>query len=619
MIDISVHELNKYYGSNHVIKGISFEIYKGEKIGLLGKNGSGKTTLFKIIAEDESYDSGSVSKGADKKVEILAQIPNFAENDTVDDILRSSFIEISEVQKAMKKIEGDDNPTVLARYGKLMDEYERLGGYEIEFKIEKICNGMNIGEAIRHSPFKLLSGGEKTRINLARILLRDCHILLLDEPTNHLDLESLKWLENFLREFPGTVATISHDRVFLDNVVTRIIEIDEGKANFYSGNYTFYVEEKERRFLTQAEQHKQQQRKISQLETAIKRQRVWAAINPSNTGLAKRALAMEKRIEQMEKVEKPAVSKKLTEDFNSGGYAAKEIASFDLVCKNYESNAVLSNVSLSISRNDHIALIGANGSGKTTLLKLIMGEELCDSGVIKVSSNVKIAYMPQIIHFDDESATVLETLRNVVNLPEEKIRSILAKFRFKTMDVLKKVGNLSGGEKSRLKLCLLMQNRANFLILDEPTNHLDIESREWMEDAVSDFDGTMLFISHDRVFLNKFASKIWSIENGKITEFIGNFNDYLSAAVAENLSNTSSNKKKKRLPDTEKRQTKTPIPLEMLICEAEAELNEINREIDLYLSNSDYQKMDMLYQKKHQLEEHIACLYDTWIQDDENV
>ena len=431
MIDISVHDLNKYYGSNHVLRGITFEIYKGEKVGLLGKNGSGKTTLFKVISDNEPYDSGSISKASGKKVEILAQIPVFDEQNTVEDILRSSFKELAEIHEAMKKIEGDGTPSILARYGKLMEEYERLGGYDIETKIEKICNGMKICEDMRNSLFRLLSGGEKTRVNLARILLRDCDILLLDEPTNHLDLTSLSWLENFIKQFSGTVVVISHDRVFLNNVVNRIIEIEDGEVNFYSGNYTFYVEEKERRYQTQVEQYKQQQRKIEQLETAIKRQRVWADINPSNTGLSKRIIAFEKRIEQMDKVDKPVASRKMTEDFNSGGHAAKEVVSLDSVSKSYGSNVLLDDVTLGIGRNDHIALIGANGCGKTTLLKMIMSEESCDSGTVKVSSNIRIAYMSQIIVFDDENATVLDTLRNITPLPEEKIRSILARFRFR--------------------------------------------------------------------------------------------------------------------------------------------------------------------------------------------
>ena len=635
MIDIAMHDLNKYYGSNHVLKGITFEIYSGEKVGLLGKNGSGKTTLFKVISEEEPYESGNLIKASGKKIEILAQIPVFAMDDTVEDILRSSFKEVTDVYDAMKSSEGDENPAVLQRYGKLMDEYERLGGYDVDFKIEKICNGMNIDDAMRKSLFTLLSGGEKTRVNLARILLRDCDILLLDEPTNHLDLASLSWLEQFLHEFRGTVVIISHDRAFLDNVVTRIIEIDGGKLNFYSGNYSFYVEERQQRFLTQAEQYKQQQRKISQLETAIKRQRVWADMNPSNTGLAKRATAMEKRLEQMDKVDKPTTSKKLTEDFTGAGHIAKEVVSLDMACKGYGDKVLLDNVSLSVNRFDRIALIGVNGCGKTTLIKLIMGEEACDSGSVKVSRNAKIAYMPQIIRFSDVSSlskpslpgdgehlTVLETMRYAFDLTEEKARGILANFKFRAPDVLKKVGSLSGGEKSRLKLCMLMQSKVNFLILDEPTNHLDIESREWIEDAVSERGGTMLLISHDRYFLNKFANRIWSMEDGTITDFYGSFDEYM-ASLAEGRPHAATTKNKipslqhnhqqhktKSKPNQTKGATSTPV--ETLIYEAEAELKKINALIESDTQGTDYEKLSPLYQEKLLLEEHIESLYGQW-------
>ncbi|MDR2571994.1 MAG: ATP-binding cassette domain-containing protein, partial [Oscillospiraceae bacterium] len=392
MIDISVNQLHKYYGSNHVLKGISLEIYSGEKIGLLGKNGSGKTTLFKVITGEEEYESGNLSVSSGKKIEVLAQIPIFAENDTVDDILRSSFNEVFEIQKAMKKIEGDGDPAVLKRYGRLMEEYERLGGYDVEFRIDKICNGMNIGDELRESPFNLLSGGEKTRVNLTRILLHDCDILLLDEPTNHLDLPSLKWLENFLREFHGTLVVISHDRMFLDNVAKRIIDIDDGKAHFYSGNYSWYAEEKKRRFTTQSQQYQRQQKEIKRLEDRAK----WYVEQDRFTT---KHHHLHKRIEQMDKIDKPLTSKKLNEEFISGGYAAKEVLSLDSVYKGYGDNILLENVNISIARNERIALTGANGCGKTTFLRLITGEEPCDSGVVKVSSNINIAYMPQIIKF----------------------------------------------------------------------------------------------------------------------------------------------------------------------------------------------------------------------------
>jgi len=473
-----------------------------------------------VITEDEPFESGQLSKATGKRIEILAQIPVFGETDTVDDILRSSFKEILEVHNAMKKIEGDEDPKVLMRYGRLMEEYERLGGYDVDYKVDIMCNGMNINETLRFSPFVQLSGGEKTRVNLARILLCDCDILLLDEPTNHLDLPSLKWLENFLREYSGTVVVISHDRAFLDNVITRIIEIDDGKANFYSGNYSWYAEEKRRRFTSQSEQYERQQKEIKRIEERAK----WFL--EQNQFTTKHHVIL-KRIDHMDKIDKPGSVKKMTEDFNSGGYAAKVIVSFDSVDKGYGKNLLLKNINLDIGRNERIALIGANGCGKTTLLKLILGEESCDRGTVKVSSNVSIIYLSQIIKFDDENATVLETFRNEYDIPEGKARSILTKFRFRTPDISKKVNSLSGGEKSRLKLCLLMQTTANFLIMDEPTNHLDIDSREWIEDAVADWDGTMLFISHDRYFLNKFATKIWSLKDSCIDEVIGDFDDYL--------------------------------------------------------------------------------------------
>jgi ATPase subunit of ABC transporter with duplicated ATPase domains len=618
MIDIALNGIHHYYGSNHVLKGISLEVYSGEKVGLLGKNGSGKTTLFKVITGEERYESGSVSKASGKKIEMLAQIPAFGENDTAEDILRSSFTETTDIFNAMKKIEAGADPAALARYGRLMEEYERRGGYDTEVRLDKICAGMQLDDRLRKSLFVQLSGGEKTRVNLARILLRDSDVLLLDEPTNHLDLTSLFWLENFLHDFPGTVVVISHDRMFLDRVAARIIEIDAGKANFYSGNYSFYAEERERRDLTQAEQYKQQRRKISQLEAAIKRQRVWAQMNPSNTGLAKRALAMEKRIEQMDKVEKPAAARKLTADFDSGGHAAKVVATFGSVCKSYGAKVLLRNLDSEICRNDRIALVGANGCGKSTLLKMLVGEEPVDSGEIKVSPNVKIGYMPQIIVFDDDSATVLDMLRSEMSLSEEKARSILARFHFAAADVIKKVGALSGGEKSRLKLCLMMQRNVNFLLLDEPTNHLDIASREWIENALSDFEGTMLFVSHDRYFLNQFADKIWSMENGGFTRHDYGFDEYVETLRKDSVSEEAPKRTngKKAQPPREKARgasQKTAAALiEGRIIESESELGSIESEIESDLQIADFSKMNELYEKKNRLEKRIDALYREW-------
>lgn len=613
MIDISVQDLHKYYGSNHVIKGISFEVYTGEKIGLLGKNGSGKSTLFKAIVGEEYYESGTIAKASGKKVEMLAQTPTFGACDTVEDVLRSSFQEVSEIYTEMKKIEGDDTPLVLARYGRLMEDYERLGGYDTDVKLDTICNGMNIDERMRNSDFSLLSGGEKTRVNLARILLKDCDILLLDEPTNHLDMASIVWLENFLSKFPGTVIAISHDRVFLDNVVTRIIEIEDGKANYYKGNYSFYIEEKERRFLSQSEQYEQQQKEIRRLETASKRLHQWAK-QADNKALHKRAFAMEKRIEKMDKVKKPKTEKALASGFESGGHAAKEIVSFDSVCKSYGSKVLLNQLTLSIYRNERIALVGANGCGKSTVLKMVTGDEFCDSGMVQVSINVKPAYMPQIITFANNDATVLNTLRNEIGGSEERARSILAGFHFRAEDVMKKVCMLSGGEKSRLKLCLLMQHDTNFLLLDEPTNHLDIASREWIERALSDFNGTMLFVSHDRYFLNKFADKIWSMDQGIITTYDCGFEEYAELSSSAEL---QKEKRKTALPKERRKSrpeaSKKTVVTDELISEAEAELEKINAEIENDISRSDFHNMNALVEKKNLLEARIDLLYEEWL------
>lgn len=523
MADISVNELNKFYGSNHVLKGISFEIHNGERVGLLGKNGSGKTTLFKIITGEEHFESGNVAKTAGKKIEMLSQIPVFNEGDTAEDILRSSFKEVFNTYNAMKRIEGDGSSAALARYGRLMEEYERLGGYEVEVKFEKICNGMNISDAMRKCDFGRLSGGEKTRVNLARILLSDCNILLLDEPTNHLDLSSLSWLEQFLRKFSGTVVAISHDRVFLDNVAGRIIEIDNGKASFYSGNYSWYVEEKQRRFISQSQQYERQQKEIKRIEERAK----WFV---EQNRFTTKHHAILSRIDHMVKVDKPISSKKMTNSFSGGIHAAKELVVFDSVSKCFGDNILMDKVNLSIRKNDRIALIGANGCGKTTLLKMILGGEKEDGGVIKISDNAKIAYMPQIVDFEDANITILETFRNATGEKEEKARSILVGFHFRSEDIMKKVRTLSGGEKSRLKLCVLMQNSINLLILDEPTNHLDIESREWIEQALTKFDGAILFVSHDRYFLNKFAENIWAMEDGNVYAYDCCFEEYLEIA-----------------------------------------------------------------------------------------
>ena len=554
MIDIAVKDLNKYYGSNHVIKGISFEINRGDKVGLAGRNGSGKSTLLKIIAGLEDHESGNVIRASGTRVEILEQIPSFDEGSTVDNVLHSAFDDISEIFDEMRSLEiriaacaaamqsgqtgersaaadgqrGDSDERyekLLSRYGRLQTIYEAKGGYEVESRIDRVCTGMKIDAEMREKQFALLSGGEQTRVNLARILLKDADILLLDEPTNHLDLGSIQWVEEFLGEFGGTVLVISHDRCFLDNVVKSIIELDSDGVSFYEGNYSFYAEERVRRFNSQLEKYEQQKRKIDQLEAAAKRLHEWARVADSGA-LHKRAFAIEKRIERMERVEKPAAMKKITAGFRENGHTSEDTVVFKDICKAYGSRTLLNGIDLIIRRNDRVALIGANGCGKSTLIKILTGEEMPDQGHVKIGNSIRPAYLPQVIEFENNTATVLETVRYALETNEERARKILARFHFRGSDVQKMTGNLSGGEKSRLKLCLLMQQDINLLILDEPTNHLDIQSREWIEEALSGYGGTILFVSHDRYFINKFADRVWELKDGSITDFDGTYAEY---------------------------------------------------------------------------------------------
>ena len=605
MIDLSVHGVHKYYGSNHILQGISFEVNSGEKVGLLGKNGAGKTTLFKIITGDLSSDEGSVTKVSGKRIEVLAQIPDFSEFETVEEILRSSFNKITDIYNEMQRLLKISDEKSLKRYGVLLEEYGRLGGYEIDSKIDKICNGMNIGPKMRAGSFKLLSGGEKTRVNLARILLLECDILLLDEPTNHLDLDTLKWLEGFINKFPGTVVMISHDRVFLDNVITRVIEIENGKVNFYGGNYSVYAFERRLRLELQAEQYERQQKEIKRIE---ERARWFVANNQFTT----KHHALLSRLDHMEKIDKPTTTKKITEEFNSGGWASKEVLRLENITKKFDSKEIIKDLSLSITRNDRIALIGPNGTGKTTLLKIIMGRQPVTSGIVKLSPNIKIAYMSQIVVFEDENATILETATRAIGILEAPARNILARFAFTGEDVLKKVKSLSGGEKSRLNLCILMQSEANFLILDEPTNHLDIDAREWIENAVSGWDVTMLFISHDRYFLNQFASIIWSLKDGTVDEFRGGFEAYEQAVAARNQENKTQIDKAKKKYVKPRPKVEKKICYETLISETETEITELEARINELLADGEYGKMDSLYEEKYGLESRLEELYLEW-------
>ena len=530
MVDIRVTGLVKSFDlEKKILNGLSFQVDSGERVGLLGKNGAGKTTLFRMLTGELEPDEGEIQLGAGRRVGLISQIPVYPAGYTVEDVLRSAFARMYRMKDEMDALalameQGASDEATLRRYGELNARFEGLGGWDTDTAVNKVANGLSIPQDMRQREFDCLSGGEKTRVNLGRLILEDTDILLLDEPTNHLDLQATEWLEEYLRKFRGTVVTISHDRYFLDRTVTRIIEIQDGKAEFYSGNYSFYAIEKERRYQERMKQYLKEQAKIQQLEKAAEQMHLWAFMG--NDALHKRAFSMEKRIERMRTTEKPTKARKLEARFQSREFKGDEVLQIKGLTKSFGEKHLFSDVYLRCEGGERIALLGENGTGKTTLLNILTGSEKPDSGSVRLGPSVKAAYLPQVIHFDHPERSILDTMLYELDITPQSARNRLAAYQFTGEDVFKKVSVLSGGELSRLRLCMLMDESINLLILDEPTNHLDIDSREWLEEAVEAFDGTLLFVSHDRYFINRFATRVWELEDHAITDYPMGFMQY---------------------------------------------------------------------------------------------
>ena len=543
MIEIQVENLVKSFEvGNNILDGLSFQIDQGERVGLLGKNGAGKTTLFKILTGELDYDEGEVHIGQGRRIGLISQIPVYPAGYTVEDVLRTAFSRVQALAEEMESLAakmaaGENDPALLRRYGSLSERFEVFGGYDTDVAVNKVANGLSISQAMRAQLFDSLSGGEKTRVNLGRLILEDTDILLLDEPTNHLDLHATEWLEEYIRSFRGTVVAISHDRYFLDRVVTRVIEIQDGKAEFYSGNYSFYAVEKERRYQERMKQYQKEQAKIAQLEKSAEQLRLWAFQGMDKT--YRRAISMEKRIERMRTTAKPTKAKKMNAQFASREFRGDEVLQLRGLTKSFGDRTLLSDVYLRVEPGERIALLGENGTGKTTLLNMIVGQERPDSGSIRLGPAVVTAYLPQIIRFAHPERSLLDTmLYEKKGMTAQSARNRLAQYQFQGEDVFKSVSALSGGELSRLRLCMLMDEQTSFLILDEPTNHLDIAAREWVEEAVEAFDGTLLFVSHDRYFINRFATRIWELADGTITDYPMGFTQYQAVKAQEKQERT---------------------------------------------------------------------------------
>ena len=590
MVDIRVTGLVKSFDlEKRILDGLSFQVDSGERVGLLGRNGAGKTTVFRMLTGELEPDEGEVQIAAGRRVGLISQIPVYPEGYTVEDVLQTAFARMFRMKDEMDALalrmeQGDSGADTLRRYGELNAKFEGLGGWDTETAVNKVANGLSIPREMRQREFACLSGGEKTRVNLGRLILEDTDILLLDEPTNHLDLQATEWLEGYLRRFRGTVLTISHDRYFLDRTVTRIIEI--------------------------------QQAKIAQLEKAAEQMHLWAFMG--NDALHKRAFSMEKRIERMRTTEKPTKARKLEARFQSREFKGDEVLQIKGVSKAFGEKRLFEDVYLRCEGGERIALLGENGTGKTTLLNMLTGSERPDSGVIRLGPAVKAAYLPQVIHFEHPERSILDTMLYELDITPQSARNRLAAYQFTGEDVFKSVSVLSGGELSRLRLCMLMDESINLLILDEPTNHLDIDSREWLEEAVEAFDGTLLFVSHDRYFINRFATRVWELAGGVITDYPMGFAQYRQAKEEEHAAAAAAVQVQSAAPKkngSRGNRAQQAAKKQLTICEtaiARLEADSARLEAEMAENACDAEKLNALYQEQQDVQKRLEQEMERW-------
>ena len=615
MVDIQVRNLTKFFviGEN-LLEGLSFEIQEGECVAILGRNGCGKTTLFNILTGQMDYDDGEVYVNPNKRLGLISQIPRFPEGYTVEDVLRSAYAGLMKIRRRMELLEHEmangATPEQLREYDTLTNRFQSGGGYEMDVDVDKICNGLGISREQREQDFLSLSGGEKTRVNLARLLLEKTDILLLDEPTNHLDLRSVEWLEQYINAFKGTVLAISHDRYFIDQVADRVIEITDGHAEFYSGNYSFYMDEKQARFDLQMKQYEQEQAKLRQLGFTVERMKGWGI---NNRTLYRRAMSIQHRMDRIRKTERPKTEKTMKASFGEKDFFGDVVFKMKNVSKSYGERVLFSDVNLNVEGGERIALLGDNGTGKTTFIKCLLGEENCQ-GKIQFGPTVKWGYLPQIIHFAHPERSLYDTMLYEKNCTPQMARDRLGAFLFQGEDVFKSVGNLSGGEQSRLRLCMLMDEKINLLILDEPTNHLDIASREWVEAAIEEFEGVLLFVSHDRYFIEKFAERIWLLEDGAIRDFPCGYQKYRSIleheAAAKQVVSAAPKPKKEKPKGGTKDSEKLVRRLEREIEKQEKLIGELDTKIEA--ASADYQELTRLLGEKETAESALMDLMEQW-------
>ncbi|MCQ2009438.1 ATP-binding cassette domain-containing protein [Sporolactobacillus sp. STSJ-5] len=527
MMICQADHVRKNIAGNEILRDVSFSVLDNEKVAVVGPNGSGKTTLFNLLARIDTPDQGAIAIKNGASIGYLRQLPDGQES-TAREVLMHAFAECIKVEKKMRALERELAGTIEGRLEKLLTEYARvqeqfqeMGGYEMDYKIDQVAEGLEIKWLLGRS-FASLSGGERTKVGLALQLLSEPDLLLLDEPTNHLDILALEWLEQYIKQYKGTILLVSHDRFFLDRTVTKVLELDEGEMVAYNGNYSYFVKEKQERLLNEFAAYEDQQKKIKKMKEAIKRLKEWAnQAKPPNAALHRRAKSMEKALDRIDRLKRPKMeTDKMALDFARGSRTGNRVLSCLDLSAGFNHNPLFEHVSMDIRYQDRVAIAGPNGAGKTTLLNCLLGKLRPSHGNIHQGTNLNIGLLSQHV-FEQETEKerrVIDVFREHARLTEGEARHELAKFMFYGSDVFRKIGSLSGGERVRIRLADLMMKKINVLVLDEPTNHLDIESREVLEEAVNHFTGTVLAVSHDRYFLTKCFSKIYWLQNGRLTK-----------------------------------------------------------------------------------------------------
>lgn len=630
MIIAQAQDLEQRFGGNTIFSNISFSVPDNARIGLVGPNGAGKTTLLKIMTGQQEPTSGQFTINKGFKVGYIAQENALDEDKTIWDEMLTVFDNLIEKNKRITKMqeqiaEHPEDEDLLKRYDQLAYDFEQEGGFTYQAEIKSILNGFNFKENTWQKVIGTLSGGEKTRLAFVKLLLQKPPVLLLDEPTNYLDLDTLDWLEAFLKNYQGAIITVSHDQYFLDHLANQIFELNFGKLTTFKGNYSQYVKERELMNNQQEAAYEKQQEKIKKEEEFIQKNLVRASTT-------KRAQSRRKALDKMERIKPPKHKQKVRINFTSDRPSGKEVLIAKDLTIGYPDKTMVSDIDFQVNKNDRVAIIGPNGIGKSTLLKTIMKKIEPKDGSIKYGASLDIGYYDQELQSLDPSKTVLDTIWDRhKTMPEKDVRSILASFLFTAEDIDKTVGQLSGGQKARLTLTVLSLEKDNFLLMDEPTNHLDIEAKEVLEQALDTYDGTLLFVSHDRYFINELANKIISVRNGHAKIYNGNYSYYLdekakqAAAVQEaedeqTESTTSANQNKGKLSYQEqKARDSQKRKLERAVSEAEARIEKLEaeeQEIQTEMANPDiaasFEKLGPLQEKLSAVQEQLDQANTDW-------